>query len=315
MTTASVRSAFATLLVSATAQSTGYWHPTAGTSYAIDLLDTLTLPLPNVTAIDADLFTNNGSTWASVKAAGYKTICYFSAGDFDQADVGKPLKGWDGEWWLNTNSQSVRDIMGKRMDLAVQNGCVSNDYSRHAGFPANGSEDAVDPDNVDVYNNGGGGFDLDRTDAINYVKWLASAAHSRGLAVGLKNAGDIIPDVLSDVQFAVNEQCLQFSECSTSQPFITANKPVFEIEYRDDTPSQGTVDSICTAPSRAGFSTLIKHMKLDSWQIACPIQSNTTTSVTSPSSPSQLDINADVLNTPSVGLGALVLLASIAFLS
>nr|POE77831.1 hypothetical protein CFP56_09474 [Quercus suber] len=298
MSTASIRMPFAALVISVSAQSTNYWRPAAGTSYGIDLIDTLSLPLPNVTAIDGDLFTNNGSVWASVKSAGSFENWRPDQGDFAQADIGAPLEGWEGEWWLNTTSPSVRAVMEKRMDLAVQNGC-----------------DAIDPDNVDVYNNGGGGFNLTSDDAIDYVKWLASAGHSRGLAVGLKNAGDIIPDVLADVQFAVNEQCLQYGECSTSRPFINANKPVFEIEYREDTPSQSTVDSICAAPSRSGFSTLIKHMKLNSWQIACPITSNTTTSSAPPAtSSSPVNTNAGAANMPMLGSCAALLIASISFL-
>ena len=48
------------------------------------------------------------------------------------------------------------------------------------------------------------------------------------------------------------------------QPFIAANKAVFHAEYSGD-PS-----SVCGDTTRASFATLIKHMSLDAWRIACP---------------------------------------------
>jgi len=46
---------------------------------------------------------------------------------------------------------------------------------------------------------------LDLTAAIDYVKFLSTEAAKYNLAIGLKNAGDIIGDVLKHVDFAVNE--------------------------------------------------------------------------------------------------------------
>ncbi|KXL47965.1 glycoside hydrolase family 114 protein, partial [Acidomyces richmondensis BFW] len=247
-----------------------WWQPPAGTTWDINLSGIFQPPYPaNTTALDGDLYANtNASTWTAVRSANYKTICYFSAGSFENwrpdagefnksTDIGAPLDGWNGEWWLNTNSPNVRRIMLQRLDLAQKQGC-----------------DAVDPDNVDAYDNGGGGFNLTAADAVNYVKFLAAEAHARGMGAGLKNAEAIIPHVLADVDFQVNEQCLQYQECGESRPFIDAGKPVFEIEYtkkNSDKPSKDSrwVQRICTAPSRNGFSTLIKHMNLGSWGIAC----------------------------------------------
>ena len=83
----------------------------------------------------------------------------------------------------------MRKIMAQRLDLAKSKGC-----------------DAVDPDNVDGYNNRNG-LGLTADDAYNYVTWLTSEAHRRGMASGLKNAGGLIKRVLHDVDFSVNEQC------------------------------------------------------------------------------------------------------------
>lgn len=74
-----------------------------------------------------------------------KVICYFSAGsyenwrldwptDFDNDNYGSPLKGWDGEYWLDIGSEAVQEVMFNRIRMAAELGC-----------------DAVDPDNVDGY--------------------------------------------------------------------------------------------------------------------------------------------------------------------
>lgn len=250
-------------LLSSLAVTQAWWKPAVGTTWQIVLSTPLKAPYPNVTAFDFDLFDNPASTITTLHNADHKVICYFSAGswekwrpdagDFDKADIGKPLDGWPGERWLNTKSTKVRAIMSKRMDLAKSKGC-----------------DAIDPDNIDVYDNGGGGFNLKPADAVDYVKFLAAEGHNRGLATGLKNGGTIVKQVLSDVDFQVNEQCLQYNECSTFRPFINAGKPVFEIEYRKGTPDQSVINGICDKPGRKDFSTLVKHMSLDAYYKACP---------------------------------------------
>lgn len=51
------------------------------------------------------------------------------------------------------------------------------------------------------------------------------------MKIGMKNAIDIIPDLASTYDFAVNEQCQAFNECSAYSPFVKLNKAVFNVEY------------------------------------------------------------------------------------
>ena len=76
--------------------------------------------------------------------------------------------------------------MTNRIKLAVQKGC-----------------DAVDPDNMDGYNNDSG-FKLTATQQIKYNKFIASLAHQYSLAVGLKNDLDQIKQLVDSFDFAVN---------------------------------------------------------------------------------------------------------------
>lgn len=121
-----------------------------GQKFQIILLgipDMTKMPLPPTDAPvwDIDLFDNPKSAMTALKAAGKIVICYFSAGtaedwrddyrDFGAADLGKVLPEWPNEKWIRTGSQSIRNIMAKRIKLAADKGC-----------------DAIDPDNTGTFN-------------------------------------------------------------------------------------------------------------------------------------------------------------------
>jgi predicted KAP-like P-loop ATPase len=74
------------------------------------------------------------------------------------------------------------------------------------------------------------GFTYDKSVYADYVKYLASVAKANNLAIGLKNAQAIIPNVINVIQFAVNEQCHENKECSTYKSLTSANLAVFNIE-------------------------------------------------------------------------------------
>ncbi|OXV07815.1 hypothetical protein Egran_04419 [Elaphomyces granulatus] len=115
-------------------------------------------------------------------------------------------------------------------------------------------------------------------DSVDYVNFLADAAHSRGMSIGLKNAGSIIPSVIGQMQWSVNEQCVQNNECSTYEAFINASKPVFHIEYpknvTDDDISVSQSVPACKSDDSNGFSTILKNLNLDTWIQMCQPASN-----------------------------------------
>ncbi|KAG5756254.1 hypothetical protein H9Q69_000591 [Fusarium xylarioides] len=251
------------------------WQPKVGSQWQIVLLKPIKLSKdgsakdlkPNVGIYDLDLYDNDAETFAALHKAGKKVICYFSAGSwedwrddknqFKKADLGKTLDGWPDEKWLNLRSTNIRNIMKKRIKLAAQKGC-----------------DAIDPDNVDGYQNDNG-LKLTKKDSIDYIKFLAAEAAKYNMSTGLKNAGDIISSVLPYVQFSVNEQCVEYSECETFAKFIKAKKPVFNIEYPKGAPKVKESDrkAICSKKGKAkgteGSSTVIKKMNLDGWVMYC----------------------------------------------
>ncbi|RKK92473.1 hypothetical protein BFJ68_g15884 [Fusarium oxysporum] len=259
---------------------TDIWQPKVGESWQIVLLDPIAIDdggkvEPNVAIYDVDLFDNDADTFKALHKAGKKVICYFSAGtyenwrddkdQFEEAHLGKELEGWSGERWVDVRNRKVRDIMKKRIEYAAKKGC-----------------DAIDPDNVDGFQNDNG-LGLTQDDAVDFVKFLSETAAAYNMSTGLKNNGDIIPEVLDVVRFSVNEQCIEYSECETFAAFIKDGKPVFNIEYPAGAPDRvldSTVNAICGNSSNAtgtkDFSTAIKKMNLDGWVRYCDERSYTT---------------------------------------
>lgn len=245
----------------------GNWYkPTVGTSWQWQLQpkkdEELNLSY-NVEIYDLDLFDTPAKTIQQLQEIGHKVICYFSAGSYENwrldeaqfmtSDYGNTLDGWEGENWLDIRSNNVHDIMLTRLELAAEKGC-----------------DGVEPDNVDGYTNNTG-FRLTSDDQLAYNRFLANAAHTRGLSIGLKNDLDQILELVEYFDFAVNEQCFQYNECELLTPFIDANKAVLTAEYQGKYKTEPSArEALCTVANELQFSTLILPLALDdSYRDSC----------------------------------------------
>lgn len=247
---------------------TGIWQPAIETSWQIVLRYALNDTSVDVDVYDIDLFDNHRDMISELHYQGRRVICYFSAGTYENwredADrfpdsaIGKRLRDWQGESWIDISAPAVREIMTDRLDLAAEKGC-----------------DGVDPDNVDGYDNDNG-LGLTQDDTVSYMRFLAREARRRNLSIGLKNAGDVIPRVIGEMQWSVNEQCAQYNECDVYAAFIAQGKPVFHIEYPKGMEVNNEVEvsgerkaGACEVDDAAGFSTVIKNMQLDNWVQEC----------------------------------------------
>jgi hypothetical protein len=236
------------------------WTPPAGVTFSILLSvapQTITTPAQ---VVDVDLFDISAQTVADLKAQGKRVICYMSAGswekwrpdknDFPEEVLGRKYDGWAGERWLDTRNIAVLGpIMRARLDRC-----------KHKGF------DGVDPDNVDGYQ-AKTGFSITRRDSVRYLKFLAAEAHKRGLAIGLKNATDLSRAVIDRMDFAVTEDCFDQGWCADSTNFIDANKPVFAIEYTDNSIN---FNRFCNQAAKLGLSPIYKKRNLNEWERRCP---------------------------------------------
>ncbi len=230
------------------------WAPKQGVSWQWQLNGRIdTSVRAKVYDVDAEV---SRKVVRRLHADGRRVVCYISAGSFENwrpdrtafpASVkGRPLDGWPGERWLDIRALSVlRPIMAARMDVC-----------RRKGF------DAVEPDNVDGYANDSG-FPLTAADQRRYNIAIARLAHARGLGVGLKNDIDQVATLEPYFDFAINEQCRQYRECSAYRPFLRAGKAVLHAEYRLTRPR------FCATGRRLGLSSIRKHPGLRAWRRAC----------------------------------------------
>jgi endo-alpha-1,4-polygalactosaminidase (GH114 family) len=230
------------------------WMPKPGVTWQWQLTGTLDTSV-DAEMYDIDLFATSNATIQALHSAGRRVVCYFSAGSYEpdrpdsdalsKTGLGSTLDGWPDEKWLDIRSSAVRDIMKARLDLAAMKGC-----------------DGVEPDNVDGFDNSNG-LNLTQQNQLDYNTFLATEAHARNLSVGLKNCLGLVTKLVSKFDWALNEECLQYDECSSLAPFISAGKAVFHCEYGKST------NGICDKRPQ-GFSTIVKNLELDAFRLACP---------------------------------------------
>jgi hypothetical protein len=143
--------------------------------------------------------------------------------------------------------------MKNRLDLAKQKGC-----------------DGVEPDNMDGYSNNSG-FTLTASDQLDFNRFMAKEAHARKLSIGLKNDLNQIKQLVDDFDFAVNEQCFEYSECAQLTPFIQKNKAVLNAEYKQHYVTNPVArKALCKQSKALEYSTLIlPHNLNDSFRYSC----------------------------------------------
>lgn len=240
----------------------GTWAPSVTDTWQWQLKGPLNISYA-VDVYDVDLFDTPPATIDALKAAARHVVCYFSAGSaevwrsdfarFNAADMGNALDQWPGERWLDTRSANVRAIMLARLDLAVSKHC-----------------DGVEPDNMDAYANHPG-FALTASTQLDYNRFIAEQSRARGLKVGLKNDVSQLAELEQYFDFAVNEQCHQYSECGGYTVFTIKGKPVFNAEYSRKWATDAAARArLCASARASGLRTLVLGMALDdSMRFSC----------------------------------------------
>jgi|GEM_PF-1112253 len=231
------------------------WRPALQTSWQWQLTGALDLSV-DAEMYDVDLFTTDAATVAELHRRGRRAVCYVSVGTFEpwrpdagrfpESIKGRPLEDFADERWLDIRRW---DLLGPILEARF-------DQCKAKGF------DGVEPDNVDGYTNRTG-FPLTYQDQIAFNRRIADAAHARGLSVALKNDLDQIPDLLPYFDWALNEQCFQYRECSALSRFTAAGKAVFNVEYRLQP------DQFCPQANQLNFNSLWKNIDLDAARVAC----------------------------------------------
>lgn len=206
-----------------------------------------------VAAYDIDGFDSSAAEVATLHGQGKHVICYIDAGTYEPgrsdsshfpaAVLGNGVKGWPGEQWLDVSNLSVLEpIMTARFKMC-----------KEKGF------DAVEPDNIDGYETeNNSGFPLLTAERqLTYNEWIASEVHSLGMAVLQKNDGEQTAQLQPHFDGALDEQCNQYGECASFQPYLSAGKPVLNAEYEPST------SAFCAADTAAGIMGARYALSLD----------------------------------------------------
>lgn len=194
---------------------------------------------------------------------GAAAICFFDAGmvdvtdddfsDFPPLTIGRvvePRTGPHQERWLDTsNLKALKKPIRARLDL-----CKSK------GF------DGVLVANVEN-NQYRTGFPIGERQQLAYDRWLAFAAHYRGLSIGLWNGRSQIANLARAYDFLILSDCFTDGWCNESAPFIEAGHPAFLVEYAEN--PRPDVE-FCTAASDFKVMGIIKRRVLDGWLRLCP---------------------------------------------
>jgi hypothetical protein len=204
----------------------------------------------HVAAYDVDGFDAAAREVALLHAQGKHVICYTDvgiwekwrpdAGKFPRPLLGRP-NGWPGERWLDIRRLNMLEpIMAARFRMCARKGF-----------------DAVEPDNIDGYQNDTG-FPLTGREQLRYDEWVAAAVHSLGMAVLQKNDGDQAHALEPDFDGALVEQCNEDQVCSSFRPYTKAGKPVLDTEYE-----QSLYPRFCTADRRAAIMGALYNLALN----------------------------------------------------
>ncbi len=238
----------------APSESIPMWIPSPGMSFQIQFSGDPDLSIA-ADIFDLDAFDTESSTVETLHQNGKFVICYINAGavedwrpdvtQFPPQLVGKEYQGWPGENWLD-----IRDLKGLAPILEAR-----LDLCRSKGF------DGVEFDNVDGYQNDTG-FDLTASDQLAYNRWLAEAAHQRGLAVGLKNDPDQIHELEPWFDFLILESCFEQGWCDQAKPFTLAEKLVIDIEYSD-------TSKYCPQVKDKSITLIEKNRELSAKSVIC----------------------------------------------
>ena len=245
-----------------TPNSGALWKPSVTDSFQW-ILSTAFDTSVNASVYDVDMFGTTAAQVAQLHALGRHAVCYIDVGSYENFRpdatsfpsqiLGNVYVGFPNERWL--------DI--RRIDLLTPIMTARFDLCRSKGF------DAVEPDNVDGYQNATG-FPLTASDQITYNTWIASLAHQRGLSVGLKNDSDQVSSLEPIFDFALEESCWVGGTCAALTPFHTDGKAVITVEYTDVTSSNTFLTQYCPQAKSLGYYALLKNPVLDVWAEACP---------------------------------------------
>lgn len=231
------------------------WSPAPNSTFQIQFTGEVDLQV-DAQVFDLDAFDTDADTVRQLHNDGKHVICYINAGAvedwrpdaeaFPAEVIGNAYADWPGEHWLDIRAlDTLALILSARLDMCLEKGF-----------------DGVEFDNMDGWQNDTG-FDLTAADQFVFNRWLAEAAHQRGLAAGLKNDPDQIIELEPWFDFLILESCFEQGWCELAQPFTEAGKPVLAIEY-------SAITRWCEDAGDYSITLIGKNRELGAERQTCP---------------------------------------------
>jgi hypothetical protein len=143
---------------------------------------------------------------------------------------GNPVSHYPDEYWVNINPGAVGTNPNTGERQTTQRFLLDEMLARLKQAKLVGV-DAIEFDVVDAWQNGTG-LGITADSQLRYNSRLANLAHHMGLSVGLKNDVSQADALQPYFDFAINEQCRQYSECGPLRSWPARyGKAVFNVEY------------------------------------------------------------------------------------
>jgi hypothetical protein len=226
-----------------------HWRPPAHPTWYWQLQGTIDNSVA-ASIYDVDGFETSAAEVARLHALGRHVVCYIDVGtwedfrpdkgEFPKSVLGRP-NGWPGERWLDIRRLSVLEpIMTARFRM-----CARKHF------------DAVEPDNMDGFENDTG-FHITARLQLRYDDWVADEVHSLGMAVLEKNDPEQARALEPFFDGVLDEQCNQYQECGSFEPYLRAGKPVLNAEYQ-----RSLYPGFCRADEHAGIMGALYGLALD----------------------------------------------------
>ncbi|MBB5648911.1 endo alpha-1,4 polygalactosaminidase [Pedobacter cryoconitis] len=244
------------------AAQVSWWQPKAGVTFDWCLDDLKNSDTFTAEVVDVDAFTTTAQQVAALHAQGKKVIAYISAGTIedDRPDInllpkeviGQVYPEWPKERWLDIRQrEKLRPWLNSRIDRILSKGF-----------------DAIEPDNLDSYSNETG-FDISINDTKLYCDFLIKLAHDKGLGIGQKNVPELSAEYSKKFDWVLTEDAFDQKWENDVKPYITQNKPVFAVEYTDQTSQSTFSNTICPKAKNLKYSAILKKRGLDKWVFKC----------------------------------------------
>ena len=239
-----------TILVGGPVAANG-WRPALG--QRLDLQLTAPFDLGRrANALVLELFTTDLERVDRLRNQGVVAICRIAAGlwegwrpdaaSFPAAILGRSPGRSRAERLVDMRAAALRPILERRLDLCRDRGFGGVLFTDADGYAR------------------ASGFALTPRDQLAFNRWLAEAAHARGLTAGIWN--DLIQarELAPAFDFLVADSCAAAGDCSGVRPYLAAGKAVFLVAY---TNLPQRMDTYCTVAARIGASLIFKTQSLN----------------------------------------------------